>query len=179
MTTLARLFRAFSQPIYCLGEGHGVAGHYNIQSATSPHVVYDTYVDVDSGSLSCSCPDFQTRGSICKHLCFVVLRYLRLPADSPATIALGLSQRDIERARDRYVARPMAAAAVVVQLQPAVVKRLDYEGLDCGICCDEMLPAQEIVFCQHGCGQNAHGECMQRWLHSHDTCVYCRAAWWL
>jgi hypothetical protein len=204
--TLERLARAFEQPIYVTSpattRGDGIY-YFTVQSASSTTTTYTVSVDVNHSTrtppdsyadsfagppkppFSCSCPDHLVRGNTCKHICFVLLRYMRLDRSSSLVRLLGISQAYF----DYYVPPTRAAGfdylyksrdirAPPPQI-PASVCRQSYEGAECAICCDEMTQKQEIVFCERGCGQNVHGACMQRWLLKNETCVYCRCNWWL
>ncbi|KAF2660681.1 hypothetical protein K491DRAFT_711581 [Lophiostoma macrostomum CBS 122681] len=51
---------------------------------------------------------------------------------------------------------------------------------DCPICHSSIIPEIErIVYCRapHGCGQNMHAHCVEKWLATGTTCPYCRTEW--
>ena len=180
MTTVARLERAFEQRLYLI-EPPAEVGRchvYHIQGSGNRSYCVTIDKNPFATTPTCECPDYCSRGYMCKHICFVLLVVLRLPADSLYLTCLNLSQADIQRVSSRF--RPPAPVRQrPPEPQQKSVPQKPYAGLACAICFEDLdESAEQLVYCERSCGQSVHGACQQRWLLNNESCVYCRSKWW-
>jgi hypothetical protein len=52
---------------------------------------------------------------------------------------------------------------------------IDIVDMDCPICFDELK--DNIKFCPE-CSNPVHQKCIDKWMESHDECIYCRSDVW-
>lgn len=177
-----------------------MAARFSVMGSTGN--VYDTCID---NEVTCNCPDFARRQSVCKHILFVMLKVLRAPDELVYQAALLNSELcDIfKRAPKRTTAiasnavlsayaaitgQPVdvgtdAGSGAGADTGPVTAKQKDPAGQDCAICFDEMTSADELVWCKSSCGNNVHKACMTAWSTAQRkqgkavTCVYCREDW--
>ncbi|XP_054272502.1 E3 ubiquitin-protein ligase ZSWIM2-like [Macrosteles quadrilineatus] len=137
----------------------------------------------------CSCKIHHKSRELCLHICWVLLKKLRLRMSNPLSYQLGLVPRELgdllePRGLPRTVPRKPARARAE---QQAVVARRPPQSEDlCPICLlpfgDSQLP---VVHCRYGCGNAVHTRCMvqvaRHQLDSQDlgtdrllTCPLCR-----
>jgi len=169
MTTVERLERALSQRLYSLWRD-AETETYRIMGSTGT-----TYAVGVGDGCYCSCPDHRLRNVVCKHICFVLIKVLRLEAGDPRLSCLGLPDDEIRRIVNGLAPLPPPPQRAKARAPAA---RRDYLGLACAICMDDMQGHENIVYCEWSCGQSVHAECQQRWLLRNSTCVCCRAEWW-
>lgn len=193
--TKARIARALSQRLYLISQSKskgdpGPVRVFKVLGSTG-----NVYTVRIARTVSCTCPDAD-RGNLCKHICFVMLRVLRLPRDSPLVYqrallpseregifadmpAVGQDVAASETVRAAYQqatgkAHPKAAAAAAEPLAP----RGGAEG-DCPICF-EPLGTEQVKTCTI-CRNGIHAECFGRWARASagttPTCPFCRTPW--
>ncbi len=143
----------------------------------------------------CNCPD-HTRGHLCKHILFVLLKVMRVPADSPLiyqTAWIDTELREMfEGMRDRFmhVSGGILASRGVqetyaklksgeaVPSVTGVTRRTDDD--DCPICFDTLGPIADTTYCRSQCGANFHKNCIRHWLtqkKEKPSCPMCRGPW--
>lgn len=164
-----RVKRALSQRIYlidCQPDLHkGVCEYFILGTSDQVYVVTIHANPDEEKCLQCTCPDFKTRKSICKHIIFVLLRARKLDAK--------LSLDDLVNKHWEAVLQGTVCSDGAVSKQ---TQRLADDG-ECSICLEE-LGKEPTSWCQIGCGNTFHKACVQRWLKSgKGTCVLCRSVW--
>jgi len=132
----------------------------------------------------CNCPD-HTRGNLCKHLLFVMLKVVGLPVNSALvyqsayltneldeilamlqarTLRLGRDVVANEAVRQRHTDMKNGESADAVDSGTSLVQRKEVEGIDCPICFEELgTDLSQLTYCQQTCGTNFHSGCMQMW----------------
>lgn len=174
MTTISRLQRAFEQRLYLIGISEDNR-RYTIQG--SQNRSYIVSLDLHSHH-HCECPDHRLRGTMCKHICFVLLRVLRLEPGDPRLACLELSPNDIgvfTRGSSTPRTLPLSDRATTA----TVVEQKPVDGAACAICFEDMTTrddSEPLVYCKLSCGQSVHADCQAIWSCSGEdnTCVYCR-----
>jgi hypothetical protein len=181
--TRERLARALSQRLFLISQAQtsDVERSYSVLGSTG-----NVYRVTIGSRNSCTCPD-ASRGNLCKHVLFVLVRVLKIPADNPLSHQRIFSEderRDIfllappppaqvlaeQRVRQELAkleGRPDDAAAAVAAAAPAApeAKRVEQRptaGLECPVCYED-FGDESTVFCQFSCGQSVHAECFKRW----------------
>ena len=151
----------------------------------------------------CNCPD-HTRGNLCKHLLFVMLKVVGLPVNSALvyqsayltneldeilamlqarTLRLGRDVVANEAVRQRHTDMKNGESADAVDSGTSLVQRKEVEGIDCPICFEELgTDLSQLTYCQQTCGTNFHSGCMQMWIgqaaqRDDPTCPNCRQPW--
>jgi len=146
---------------------------------------------------SCTCADHCTRGSVCKHIVFVLLRVLALDGADPRVRCLGISAARIDEivsrnGRDRNninnvggsppSKRHCASASAATAAFARVAQKPLGDDAVCVICFEDICTGgggEKLVWCQRSCGQSLHLECFGRWARRSNTCPCCRCAWLL
>ena len=169
----ARLARALNERMMLVSwtETETDKVSYEVQGASG-----NTYTVVLSKTAAeCSCRDWTIRGVICKHVFYVVFRFLRarVPATtlpgSLSTISLvpqTTVPRTCESDKLRRVWEPHRGAWAEPRWEP---------GDECAICFEAMDPESEYVYwCRFQCGKCVHRRCATG---LRGTCPHCRAPW--
>lgn len=167
--------RARKQPMYLLGlEIEGYRALCEVRGNSGK--IY--YVKVEE-KCRCTCPDYESRHSWCKHIMFVIYR------------AMGVTQADVASQFTRkqlYGMMKQARETRFGKLNSMVEKTSPYEFTTvnqrpieedvCSICLDGFdLADPHVVFCQQGCGKNLHSTCWKMWIQRSTTCPSCRTQW--
>jgi len=147
--------------------------------------------------LKCTCPDFQN-GNLCKHILFVFLKVLRVPANSSSIYQQALLSSELKTIFDNAPKDPTATVLAsldarqkyaqitgdkVEDMNINVVERKSANGEDCPICYEAMHETEQLVYCKSSCGKVVHKGCFEQWSKQQHlsrklvTCVYCRADW--
>jgi hypothetical protein len=150
----------------------------------------------------CSCPDFSRKQDLCKHILFIFLKVVGLPATNNLVYQRALltselreifsilSQRRVggasvlanDRVRESYARLEGGEAeedADQVKVGGAKRRALSDGDSDCPICFDPMSGGADTTFCRTTCGNNFHAECIRVWLREQGdkTCPNCRQPW--
>lgn len=201
VTCERRKERARTQRLYLLGYEGG--NRYRIQGSTAEYV----YTVTIQAKPTCTCPDYTRRHYRCKHIFFMLLRYLRVPEDRVFDVTLpeSILNRESERLQHQNTHRRVDDSERWIMRQPdhtvkqrsdsdktkkeivvprkvkSVPRRPISDDDDCPICLEPMLEKTQepLVYCEVQCGQNMHLECMSRYAkHNHKwQCPLCRAHW--
>lgn len=158
----------------------------------------------ESGRVACNCMDARlncaTKGCVCKHVCFVVFRVLRMTDtafftrlaltpemaveihDRCATGRLGVHEQELRPtcilAPPTSSARPTSSSSSTMPDFWTVLRPPEAED-DCPVCYDSLTVKGPMCGCPD-CGKGLHVECARRWLAAAaaKTCVYCRSNVW-
>lgn len=174
----ARVERALSQRIYLMHQERCVLDQHQrleYQVMGASNVQYKVVLDsrkarAKGHGTSCTCPDFTTRHSTCKHILFVLLRVCKL--------SLAGAQQDLGRLMAQLWQRPASAHAEEVPSPSAsaTVKPADPED-ECAVCMEVLGCSEPLLACTHGCKHYFHEDCIMRWLRVGTSCPLCRADW--
>jgi hypothetical protein len=151
---------------------------------------------------SCTCPD-HSKGNVCKHIIFVMLRVLGISRDSNLWYQSALLQQELasifanapQRQAHAVMARSSVRRALVgasadqdaagaVEVEEDENARKPFEGEDCAICFETMSKSEELVWDRGSCGKSMHRACFRMWV-SHSSrdggaeplCPSCRGVW--
>jgi len=163
-------------------------------SGGTPYTVSAT----GEGVVGCTCPDARTNCStsscVCKHVCFVLLRVLRLEdlaffvrrdrVLSPEELRLFAEAAEgrcvAATETDEDVHRPIVVATTNEDVAEALFfrKRKELDAAECPVCYAE-LTEPSCCWCP-ACSNAMHTSCAGRWLRSAPlpTCVLCRSPVW-
>ncbi|BCS28967.1 RING finger protein [Aspergillus puulaauensis] len=170
-----RLDRAISQRMFVVGQA--IAGtdenrelEFDIVGSTGN--IYKTVIRKEP---ACSCPDARN-GNQCKHICYVLAKVLKAPAELQYQLAFLSSE-----IREIYDNSPLRNVKDKAEDHETDGNRKPVEG-ECPICFMEFNPSEEeIVWCRAACGNNIHKTCFQQWAATQNSqgirCVYCRSPW--
>ena len=146
---------------------------------------------------NCSCPD-AAKGNLCKHLLFVMLKVVGLPAHHQLVYQSAYLTEELEQiysllqARLQLLGRDVVANEEVQKVHADMKKgikndddsktvaRKDVDGGECPICFDDLgSNLYQLTFCQGTCGVNFHKGCIQMWTRqsAKPTCPACRQPW--
>ena len=196
-----RISRALHQRLYLIEGKTSDNGGAQFAVLGSTGNVYDVTI---ANTANCDCPD-HGRSYLCKHILFVLLKVLRVDADSPlvyqsawlsselATMLAGWTER--QRGRD-VLANDLVLQKYAEMKNPEGKRSAEDDGndegcrkqvdpdTDCPICFD-VLGSEELTYCRVACGTNFHKSCMERWGSTSGyygsakrlTCPNCRSPW--
>lgn len=126
---------------------------------------------------SCDCPHAM-KGNQCKHIVYVMMRTLKAPSHLAYQLALTTSEL-----------KTIFAAAPPLPSEVAASDDANSDGNrkplddDCPICYDAFDEHEKSTWCKHGCGNNIHTGCFEKWatqkkqVDGKVTCPFCRALW--
>lgn len=140
---------------------------------------YTVTLDGATRSIRCTCMSFKFKasreGTSCKHICFVLLKVVKLASASRFFAA---SPQKLSAREARTVVDALQAA---VGSRPSGFNcgRTDLNFLEdkCPICYDVLGDRARCAFCPD-CKNAVHAECIVIWLEVQRKCVYCRSATW-
>lgn len=118
-----------------------------------------------SDHVSCTCPDFQMRAQVCKHIYYLVFHYYHIEKAHILTEINGYTLEKFKNKRATHATELDASNC-----------RLD----DCTICHDEIDDTREVTICLKGCHKPLHTDCFhiykeyQARLGRVPTCPSCR-----
>ncbi len=149
----------------------------------------DYTVGISAQSVCCSCPDYKTRGGICKHIYFIIGRIAECSG------IIDLLEREIQNneresclTKDEYVTVSNALISKLssrlnsVETTDSKEDKCDLPDLSDEICviCFEELSNDKVVQCitegQH-CKNYYHKVCLDAWLYKSSSCPLCRRLW--
>ena len=118
--------------------------------------------------LSCTCPDFQMRAQMCKHIYYLVFHYYHITKDD---ILLWIEQYDLQLFREKRL-------SLVPEPSSSIADEARKD--DCTICHDEIIADVPVTFCASGCRKPLHLDCFNLYMdymkghHKAVTCPSCR-----
>ena len=148
---------------------------------------------------NCTCPDF-AKGNLCKHVMFVLLKVLRVAANSEYVYQKALLTTELS---EIFAAAPQTLFNSVLasdevrrtynkamgdddddnggggDIETGKVERKPLEG-DCPVCMDDIDESEATTWCRGQCGNNVHVQCFKEWkknaLRNGDDvlCMFCR-----
>ena len=142
-----------------------------------------------NGSLSCNCPDSTSHakkhGVVCKHICFIYLKICKC-TDMKFFETKRMKKSDICKLKLRTLAMTQTGIAkqyydIYLELQKGDdpidfdIKQKEIDEEDCPICFDGLEGT--LKYCPV-CSNAIHQKCVEKWLTTNDTCVYCRSDIW-
>lgn len=133
----------------------------------------NVYTVVVSKVPRCDCPHAE-KGNQCKHVIYVMAKVLRAPEHLQYQLALLSSEL-----REIFANAPPILGEDNTSRDG---NRKPIEG-ECAICCCDLEPSENIVWCKAACGNNIHNECFSKWAAARQgqsggvTCPFCRTPW--
>jgi hypothetical protein len=172
----ARVNRALAQPMYLMDVSEQanfveVAIMGNSGMAYAVHVPFEALqLETLDDSITCTCPDNQRRGKLCKHIFFLLYRVLRHdPTSLPCHADVIRGCREFHLNQDNYSDREQTKRS---RKEPRVLD----PNQECPICYEKLM-GTEMVYCQTQCAQSIHTECYQQCLrYGKSSCPYCRCS---
>lgn len=171
--------------------------------------VYTVTFYMERGNFFCSCPDSKThtkyKGVVCKHICFVLGRILKLtlPFLVDNFFDILYFEKNNETSKNIITKLQLIEKNIFTEVSDDVInkefidayqknknvelnkeKKSRYQSIkkitddtECIICFDQMKMNDTLVECPT-CHNLIHKICMENWFkNSRKTCVYCRTEW--
>lgn len=174
-----RRARGLTERIYLLEASVDCQTSWTLRILASSMNIYTIHLSPEF--VGCSCPDFQKRHSICKHLFFVVLRVLR---NVPAEVRL-------ETVEDIKLAFADVLHPILLEtLHTRIGDNADsmnatnstnnnnvYDVHETCCICFEEFGSEETIVCSTSCQNRFHSKCMRMWNLRNQTCPLCRCPW--
>lgn len=182
--TKDRLKRALEQKIYLIDQKDEILHNGTRQRIYN---VFGTNMDIYQvkigNTFSCTCPDNQRRAPLsCKHILFIIYRVLKVQ-ELNETWAYQNALLDDEL---NFILDCRDQNQSQIFWRPIqTVERKHIEGQDCPICYETFTKEEEeklgcVAYCYNSCGQNVHGDCIEKWLKvtkNSPSCPLCRSSW--
>ncbi|AYV79941.1 MAG: RING domain protein [Gaeavirus sp.] len=133
----------------------------------------------------CSCPVNAYNGYKCKHICFILLRIMKVTGgmkqkyseDDLISMFLHIPKYinlDIVVRADNETVETVEKVEKIKKIKK-MVQRLDDM---CPICLDDLGNVKLLDYCKYGCGKSIHKVCLGIYHRSYGKdCVFCRQAW--
>lgn len=129
---------------------------------------------------TCTCPDYTTRGTRCKHIFFVLIKIMNVvdPDKESYTsndlIDIFNNKPKIDNTlyvndeiRDKYL-------KLTDNNKKIIIKDNDL----CPICLEDIHNGEEYDYCKNRCGKCVHKICFTMWCTMNKAkCLFCRAPW--
>jgi len=170
-----RYERALHQKLYLLNtEEHD--GYMNFDVRGSTNNIYN--IKLDKINCTCTCPDFQTRNNVCKHILFIIGKI-----GEETIVARNLF--DFNHIYDENIYN-IIIESIKKRLNKIKKERRkkriksDKEGdkkegehIDdiCCICFEEL---NNDLYHEKNCNNYFHNTCIDKWLQNKDSCPLCR-----
>ena len=152
---------------------------------------YTVTVHTVNNTISCNCMDARLHcrriGCVCKHICFVLYRIIRIPESTPLEFLRSNNTRNNGATlTEEQVKAVRAYAELSVDDGHSLFKlnvRPPGQEDECPICFTQLIdqrdPPREFLSCPD-CNGSVHRDCVETWLKysPHKTCVYCRSTSW-
>ncbi len=141
----------------------------------------------DKGSFWCSCPDHKfnsvKKNIVCKHICFLVCKIAKIFDIQFFNTKKFTSEHQnilldkIQNIQDLILEGNVYQAPEKITVDLFTEKRKDIDEDDmCPICFDN-INCRVLLSCPK-CKNYIHKECIEVWLESKHTCVFCRSDIW-
>ena len=181
--TVGRIRRALSQRMYLVNRSPDL---FIVSGSTGKHyhVTIQRRPRRNVTLISCTCPDHEYRGNICKHIIFILIRVLHLPPGDRLIQILDIESDHLEHLIAEYGAPDIrtvdvddsSTKTIFVDQNPVIAIQKAIQG-SCPICFEKMHDTDRIWWCQRRCGNNVHWDCWVKWCeYGNDTCIYCRTS---
>lgn len=159
--------RALGQPMYLIDAEYKSLNewYFTIQGYSGNS--YETIITPNS--MSCTCPDFQQRNKLCKHLYFIIARIAK-DTDSLKKIKEETNIFDINPDFSEEIKQRLRNR---LENSNFLENENENENEDCVICFENMINRHQKVSCQE-CKNKFHKACISKWLRKKDTCPLCR-----
>mgnify|MGYP002624714842 CR=1 FL=1 len=135
-----------------------------------------TYTVTIAHKPRCTCPDFKSRSSRCKHIFFVLIRIMNIANFKDRTYSeeeLTAMFKNIPE-----VAKNLIYQGELPVQQEEVNQKFDKDDV-CPICLDPLENGKELDYCKYSCGKTIHKKCFSMWEKSKGgICVFCRGQWY-
>ena len=135
-----------------------------------------TYIVTIAHKPRCTCPDFKSRSSRCKHIFFVLIRIMNIENFKDRTY----SEEELLQMFKNIpeVAKNLIYQGELPAQQEEVNQKFDKDDV-CPICLDPLENGKELDYCKYSCGKTIHKKCFTMWEKSKGgICVFCRGQWY-
>lgn len=128
-----------------------------------------------NGHPNCSCPDYTTRGTRCKHILFMLIKIFNVTDPYQKYF----SQEEILELIDKYRTN---LSQFNINIDPNTLSNtnnIDYDvgeknlNDDCCVCLDPLLNGESLVHCKKVCGRCIHVNCYNAIKKLSKNCPYC------
>lgn len=157
----------------------------------------NVYTVTINSNPSCSCPDHQTRHNRCKHIYFILLRVMKVPASKEEQTKFTNNEllnmfQNIPQITNNLVVGDRYKKNYQSFKQNGSKKydkdnkdnkdnKVDQKPIDdcCPICLDDLEADDKLDYCKYSCGKSIHDKCFKMWSMSQAgaKCVFCREPW--
>jgi hypothetical protein len=163
----SRMKRALGQPMFLLSAEYSHTDEWNF--VVQGYSGTDYNVILTPSKMECSCPDFQQRNKLCKHLYFIIGRVGK---------ERGLLEK-LNETTNIFTIKPEFTNILTKRLTKSDCdnKTEDTKNCeDCSVCFEPMLNRQLVSNCCT-CKNKFHKSCINRWLRAKNNCPLCRSHW--
>lgn len=163
----ARVERAKTQRIYLVNRNvENESAIFDVMGSRG--IIYKVKL---SGSPSCTCPDYETRHSRCKHILFILIRIFNVDDPYQEKFTTKEIKKYIKSYKDN-ISKLTIKYDDIKQCIDVGAKCVDD---DCAICLDQINNGEPYVYCKEYCGRCIHEDCYNMVIkkQTHPKCVYC------
>lgn len=192
-----RKLRGMKQRMFLLGVSHTIndlddpngnssSWAFQVKGTTSD---YD--ININTESVNCNCPDYKTRGGVCKHIYFIIGRIAECSEviDSlEKEVENGERETDLTQEEYTTVSNALISklSSRLNSVNADVSKSKDDEAIlpdlsdeNCVICFEELSNDKVVQCVTEGphCKNYFHKICLDTWLSKTPSCPLCRRLW--
>lgn len=159
-----RVQRAISQRLYLTGASSEDSGskyaYFQVEGSTGKSYI----VTFNTERATCDCPDFSTRGKICKHIIFIIVRVLKAVPKNSVFL-----KWDIEKIHKLFKCLREKNNQIEESHLPNI------RNSDCCICFEDIpiKPGRAGLIVCKTCMNGYHTSCISRW--NKNSCPMCRS----
>jgi hypothetical protein len=145
----------------------------------------DYDLTINSQEIKCSCPDFQGRGRICKHLYFIIGRIAQnVSLIDTLESEIECGERGSKLTEEEFTNLTNTLTLRLVQRLSQQKPKQDNNDIDkdddCTICFEPLNGCKLKRCCDesdNSCKNYFHMECILNWLSRDKSCPLCRRKW--
>ena len=167
-----RYERALQQKIYLLNtEEHNESMDFDVRGSTNN--IYN--IKLDKINCTCTCPDFQTRNNICKHILFIIAKI-----GEETTIANNLFNFNNIYDENIYtiIIQSIKNRLNKIRKERNKKNKKKKDNIVCSkkdeICCICFEELNNDLYHEKNCNNYFHNTCIDKWLQNKDSCPLCR-----
>lgn len=165
-----RYDRALNQKLYLLNtEEHTEYMYFDVRGTTNN--IYN--IKLDKINYSCSCPDFQTRNNVCKHILFIIGKI-----GEETTIAKNLFNFNHIYDENLYNIIVDSVKDRLNKIKKEIYKNKNNTNTEIfkkdEICCICFESLENDLYHETNCNNYFHNNCINKWLQNKDSCPLCR-----
>ena len=171
-----RLYRALKQRMYLISATKSKPKEWFFEVEGYSGTIYT--LEFNQEKMQCTCPDYQQRFRICKHIYFIVGRVLKNIQLISSLTDPNISIFDISDDNGYNITNKLTSILNPRLQETSSVPEQTKPDEDCAICFENYKNSPDNSQC-NTCKKHFHKDCIKVWLRkaTRSTCPLCRSSW--